>query len=139
MPHQSFGTVRAAVEREPVTFDFGLFSEETFTIIPVPSLGDTLDLLDAPEPTPKNEVQTLAVLSRFIRRLLDPADVQRFNQALYRIPIDEAPAIIISCAAWIATQVSGFPTRPPTTSSRGRSTRGAHSKPKRAGATRSNS
>lgn len=139
MPHQSFGTVRAGVEREPITFDFGLFGEETFRVVPDPSLGDTLDLLDAPEPTPDNELETLAVLTRFIRRLLPPEDRPRFNQALYRIPITEAPAVVIECAAWIAEQVAGFPTSPPTTSSRGRQTRGARSKPKRAGATRSNS
>lgn len=137
MPHQSFGTVRAGVEREPITFDFGLFGEETFTVVPDPSLGDVLDLLDAPEPTPTNETQTLAVLTRFIRRLLPVEDRPRFNQALYRIPITEAPAIVIDCAAWIATQVTGFPTVPPTTFSRGRPPSGASSKPKRAGASRS--
>lgn len=136
MPHQSFGTVRTGVEREPITFDFGLYGEETFTVIPDPSLGDTFDLHDAPEPTPTNALESSRVLARFVRRMLDPADRPRFDQALYRIPASR-PDIVMECAAWIATQVTGFPTLPPTTSSRGRQPNGRSSSSKRAGATRS--
>jgi hypothetical protein len=137
MPHQSFGTVRTGVEREPITFDFGLYGEETFTVVPTPSFGDTFDLHDAPEPTnPASELELVRVLTRFVRRLLAPEDRARFDAALYRIPTDR-PDIIIECAAWITPQVSTFPTVPPTTSSGGRPRSGTHSRPKRAGATRS--
>ena len=51
--HQSFGTVRAGIEREPITFDFGIWGNEQFTVVPEPSLGDTIELYDAPEPTPR--------------------------------------------------------------------------------------
>lgn len=137
MPHQSFGTVRAGEEREPITFDFGLYGEETFTVVPTPSFGDTFDLHDAPEPTnTQNELILVRVLARFIRRLLPPEDRPRFDAALYRIPTDR-PDIIIECAAWIAPQVTGFPTRPPTTSSGGRARNGRTSSSKRAGAPRS--
>lgn len=136
MPHQSFGTVRTGVERDPITFDFGVFGEETFTVIPTPMLGDTLDLLEAPEPTPDNELESVAILVRFIRRLLAPEDLPRFNQALYRIPVTEAH-IIIQAAAYISEQVTTFPTVPPTTSSRGRQPTGTSSKRKPGGTGRS--
>lgn len=129
MAHRSFGTVRVAVDRSPVTFDFGVYGEETFTVIPTPSLGDTLDLYDAPEPTPENELETVRVLVRFIRRLLDPADVPRFNQALHRIPADQA-YVVIEAATWIAEQVAGFPPTPAATSSDGQQASGRSSSPR---------
>lgn len=130
MAHRSFGTKVLGTARDPITFDFGLYSEERFTIVPTPSLGDTLDLYEAPEPTPENELETVRVLVRFIRRMLDPADVERFNTALRRIPADQAH-VIIDAAAWIAKQVShGFPTEPAPTSSSGRQARGRSSKQK---------
>lgn len=132
MPHQSFGTVRAGVEREPITFDFGLYGEETFTVIPDPSLGDVFDLYDAPEPTPTNELETVRVLARFIARLLDPADRPRFFTALHRIPSTRAD-IVIDCATWIAGQLVPFELPPSRNSSTGRRTTGRGSKRKPAG------
>ena len=136
MPHRSFGAVRAGVEREPITFDFGLYDEETFTVVPDPSLGDTFDLADAPEPTPDNLLDTARVLARFIRRMLDPADRPRFDAALYRIPAPQMH-VVVDCAAYIAEHVTTFPTEPPANSSRGRRTAGTSSKAKRGGGPRS--
>lgn len=137
MPHQSFGTVRHSVERDPISFDFGLYDEQRFVVMAEPSFGDVLDLYDAPEPTPDNEGETVIVLTRFITRMLVIEDRQRFVDTLHRIPASEAPAILIGCATFIAEQVTGFPTSPPTTSSGGRPTSGTPSKPKRAGLSRS--
>lgn len=128
MPHRSFGAARVGADREPITFDFGLYGEETFTIVPSPSLGDTLDLYEAPEPTPENELESVRVLVRFIRRLLKPEDVGRFNAALHRLPADQAH-VVVDLGAWIAEQVSGFPTQPADTSSSGRQATGENSKP----------
>lgn len=130
MPHRSFGTERRGPVGESITFDFGLYGEETFTIIPQPSLGDTLDLYDVPEPTPKNELESVRALVRFIRRMLPEADIPRFEAALKRIPADQAH-IVIDLGAWIAEQVSdGFPTSPAHTSSGGRQAPGPRSKRK---------
>lgn len=132
MPHRSFGAVRAGVEREPITFDFGLYGEETFTVVPDPSLGDTFDLADAPEPTPENVLDSARILARFIRRMLAPADRPRFDQALYRIPATQMH-IVVEAAQWIAENVTTFPTVPPASSSRGRRTAGTNSKMRRGG------
>jgi len=134
--HRSFGAVRAAVEREPITFDFGLYGEESFTVVPDPTLGDTFDLYDAPEPTPANELESARVCARFIRRMLAPEDRARFDQALYRIPAAECH-VIVGCAVWITEQVTTFPTEPPTTSSRGRQSSGTSSRARRGGGARS--
>lgn len=127
MPHRSFGTVRTAAEREPITFDFGLWGEETFTVIPTPSLGDTFDLFDAPDPTPETELASVRLLAKFVRRMLPAEDRPRFDAALYRIPSDQS-FLIVDCANYIAEQVTGFPTVPPTTSSRGRQPAGKTSR-----------
>lgn len=134
--HRSFGAVRAAVTREPITFDFGLYGEESFTVVPDPTLGDTFDLYDAPEPTPENELESARLCARFIRRMLAPEDRARFDLALHRIPSAEC-VVIVDCCAWIAEQVTGFPTMPPSSSSSGRPRNGSRSKGPRAGGARS--
>lgn len=136
MPHQSFGAVRAAAEREPTTFDFGLYGEETFTVVPEPSLGDTFDLHDAPEPTPTTIVAAARAVARFIRRMLVESDRARFDQALYRIPSSEAH-VIIEAGEYITRAVLGFPSEPAATSSDGRQATGRTSSAKRAGNSRS--
>jgi hypothetical protein len=134
--HQSFGTVRAGVEREPITFDFGLYGEDTFTVMPEPSLGDTFDLADAPEPSATNMVDSARVLARFIRCMLVEEDRPRFDAALHRIPASQAH-VIVEAATWIAQQVSGFPTTPPASSSGGRRTAGTTSRKRPGGTGRS--
>lgn len=127
MPHASFGAVRAGVEREPITFDFGLYGEHTFTVVPDPSLGDLFELHDAPEPTPANELETVRVLARFIRRMLIPEDRARFDEALYRMP-STAAAVVVEAAEFITSHVAPFPLPPPPSSSGARRRRGTSSK-----------
>lgn len=129
MAHRSFGTVRLAPEREPITFDFGLYGEETFTVVPEPSLGDCFDLADAPDPTPTNFLEASRACAKFIERMLAPEDRPRFRSALHRIPSSEA-MVIVECATFIAEAVSGFPTEPPAPSSRGRKPTGTSSRQK---------
>jgi len=129
MAHRTFGAVRLSPEREPITFDFGLYGEEQFTVVPEPTLGDCFDLYDAPEPTPSNELEAARACARFIERMLRPEDRPRFRLALHRIPSTEAH-VIIECAQYIAEAVSGFPTTPPDASSSGRPRTGTHSKSK---------
>ena len=132
MPHRSFGTVRAGVEREPITFDFGTYGEETFTLVPDPTLGDTFDLHDAPEPNPTNELESVRILARFIRRMLSVDDRKRFDAALYRIPASQS-YLIMECGEWIMAQLVPFPAPPPRISSGGRRSTGTTSKAKPAG------
>lgn len=127
MPAASFGAVRAGVAREPITFRFGIFDEHEFTVVPDPTLGDLFDLHDAPEPTPTNEMETVRVLARFIRRMLIPEDRKRFDEALYRIPSTRAD-VIIAAAEWITSQVAPFPAAPSRSSSERRRSTGTTSK-----------
>lgn len=136
MPHRSFGTVRVGVEREPISFDFGLFGEERFNVVPEPSLGDVFDLYDAPEVDPGNPLEAARTLARFIRRLLPLEDRPRFDEALKRIPSSQA-MVIVETATWIVEQMTGFPTMPPASSSGGRPTTGTNSRKRPAGTSRS--
>lgn len=138
MAHRTFGAVRQAAEREPITFDFGIYGEETFTVVPEPSLGDTFELHDAPEPTPTNMLESARAIARFIRRMLPVEDRARFDVALTRIPASELH-VVIECGTWITEQVTGFPTRPPAGSSSGRRGTGSSSRAKSAGPRRSKS
>ena len=136
MAHRSFGTVRAGVEREPITFDFGVWGEDQFTVIPEPSLGDTFDLADAPEPAPETMVDAARAIASFLRKMIKPEDRVRFDQALYRIPASQAH-VIVEAGAWVAEAVTGFPSSPPSNSSAGRQSTGTTSKTARAGTGRS--
>lgn len=128
MSHRTFGAVKRAATREPITFDFGVYGEERFTITPEPSLGDCFQLYDAPEKTPTNLLEVARACARFIRSMIDPKDRRRFDEALTRIPASEA-GIIFEAAEWITEQVTGFPTPPPEDSSSGRQTSGPISSP----------
>lgn len=136
MAHRTFGAVRRAAVREPLTFDFGVYGEETFTIIPEPSLGDCIALYDTPDPTPENELEAVRACAKFIERMLDPNDRQRFKAALMRIPASESH-IVVDCAAWITEHVSTFPIVPPEDSSSGRLNTGKTSSQKQDGRHRS--
>lgn len=126
MPHQSFGAVRTLAEREPVTFDFGMFDEHRFVVIPEPSLGDTFDLYDAPEPTPETMLDAARVCARFVRRMIVPEQRARFDEALVRIPASHAHLIVDACR-YIAEQVIGRPTEPLPSSSDGQRGSGTNS------------
>lgn len=130
MPHRSFAAARISEEREPITFDFGVFAEERFTVVPDPSLGDVFDLYDLPDinEVTKTMPGVIRTISRFIRRMLDPVDRPRFDQALYRIPSTQM-FILVDTAAWIAEQVMPVPSVPPSSSSSGRDSGGKSFKP----------
>lgn len=131
MPHRSFGAAAIASAREPITFDFGIYGEHRFTVVPEPSLGDTFDVMDTPDPDPSNVAQVVRSLTRFITRMLPPEDRPRFADALLRIPAERSD-IIIDCATYIVEQVTTFPTVPPASSSAGRQRTGPRSKTPRA-------
>lgn len=135
MPHVDFDAARRAYQhdRDPVTFDFG---GERFTVLPDPSLGDTFDLMDAPEPVPENEQQAARILARFIRRMLPDDDRPRFDLALLRIPSSQA-TVLLDVAEFVSRNVTTRPTVPPGISSPGRRTTGRRSTPRAAGRNRS--
>lgn len=137
MPHRSFSAARTDEQLDPITFDFGALGEEAFTVRRAPSLGDVLDLYDAPEPAPENELQSVRVLVNFLRRMLEPEDVDRFNAALRRMPADSALPVVLEAASWVAEQVSGFPSPPAVNSSGGRRESGKPSRPRPGSAYRS--
>jgi len=137
--HRDFDASRRAyqVERDPVTFVLG---GEEFEVLLDPSLGDTFDLYDAPEvrlddagrvlydPDNSDDVQLVRVLSRFLERSLPFEDRPKFQRCLYRVPAREA-GVIIEAAVWIVEQITAHPSVPPASSSSGRRTNGADSKP----------
>jgi len=107
------------LRRPPLTFEFGLYGEEEFTITPTPSLGDCFDLKDVPEISDfTTELEQVRILAKFIRKMIVPEDRQRFDAALYRIPSTHGH-LVIECAAWIAEKVAEFPTTPAVSSSVG--------------------
>lgn len=125
MPHRNFDAGRRAAdpERDPVTFALG---GDTFTVVPDPSLGDTLDLADAPD-LPERQLdleqvvplELVRALKRFIRAMLDPDDRDRFDLALFRVPARDG-YVFVEIASYITEHVTGFPTEPPANSSGGR-------------------
>lgn len=133
MPHRSFDAARRAyhIDRDPVTFDLG---GERFTVLPDPMLGDVFDLMDAPEPVPENEQQSVRILAKFIRRMLPEGDRLRWDKVLLTIPSTESP-VIIELGMWIVQEMTARPTVPPTRSSGGRRRNGQNSKPSPAGTT----
>lgn len=148
MPYRDFDASRRAyqVDRDPVRFSLG---GEEFEVLLDPSLGDTFDLYDAPE-VRFNDDGTVAfdeanggdlvlvrTLTRFLERSLPLEQRPTFQRALYRVPARQGH-VIIEAALWIVEQVTAFPTEPPGNSLPGRPARGAHSKKKSAGSSRSN-
>lgn len=122
-----FDAARRAYRRELAPLSFR-FEGTDFTVLNEPSLGDTLDLYDAPEFRPgENDLETIRTLAAFIRRMIVPTQREAWDAKLYNLPSSEAPAVV-ALAAWITEQVTGFPTMPPASSSAGRRTRGASSK-----------
>lgn len=147
MAHRDFDASRRAyqVDRDRVTFSLG---GEEFEVLLDPSLGDTFDLYDAPEvrfnpdgtvafdETKGGDLLLVRTLTRFLERSLPLEQRATFQRALYRIPARQGH-VIIEAALWIVEQVTAFPTVPPANSSPGRPPRGAASKTKSAGSSRS--
>lgn len=133
MTHRSFPRTAGLVLQEPVTFDLG---GEQFTCRLRPSLGDTFELMDAPEPTPETTAQAVYTIARFIRRLLIEEDQERWHELMFTLGQEDC-GTLIELASWLAEQFSGFPTEPPASSSAGRRANGTTSKKRGAGTTRS--
>lgn len=139
--HRDFDAVRRAweVERDPVTFRL---ADETFTVLPDPTLGDTFELADAPDIDPDTfdggaDLRAIRVLSNFIRRMLPVEDRQRWdNTVLLKIPASQA-IVIYHVAVYVTEQVTGHPFEPSRASSKRRATSGRTSKPASAGTSRS--
>lgn len=137
MPFQDFDQARRAhqkdEDRDPIRF---ALAGEVFECLFEPSLGDTLDLHYAPEAPLREDydadnqfhIELIAVLDRWIRRALpDDGTRERYDAARYRIPRSEA-WVIIDVAHYITEQMTGFPTKPPASSSPGRPVNGRTSK-----------
>lgn len=121
MPHRSFEAARITEQREPITFNFGVYGTSTFTINPDPSLGDVLELDKLPELTDFNKTlpEVIRTLVTFIRRMLKAEDKAKFDEELFRIPSTQM-FLIVECAEYIAEQVMPVPSQPPSSSSTGR-------------------
>lgn len=149
MPYRDFDAARRAYHaddetpRDPIEFTL---AGERFRCLFEPSLGDTLDLWEAPEapesraeyePDDEMMIELIAVLDRFIRRSLpDDGSRERYDAARYRIPRSES-FVIIELAQYITEQVTGFPTTPPASSRGGRQPSGRTSKRSTGGKRRS--
>lgn len=105
-------------------------ADEVFTVATEPSLGDTFDLMDAPEPTPENEAQAVRALSRFLERVIVPEDRARYQALLYRLPRGQGSLVLMKTATELVERLTGFPSAPPVSFSDTR--RGTGTKSKRA-------
>lgn len=107
----------ASGQAEPVRF---LLGGEIFTIIDRIPLGDTIDLIEAPDPTPETMNEAVVALTRFIDRVLIDADRPRFAALLRRRedPIDGWD--IVEVGERLARHYMDRPTVPSGGSSSGR-------------------
>lgn len=126
MPHQDYDALRAELRRDvnddPLTFT--LFGH-LYTCAPAPSLGDSFDLMDAPEPM-NDEPEAVRALCRFIRRMLIEPDKIHWDQATYKLDGRDGP-LIIAIGVDLTEQYANRPTEPPSGSSDGRPGTGAKS------------
>jgi len=133
MPHRDFALAKARTLQEQITFTFG---GESFTVAERPSLGDTFDLMEVPDPTPTNMAQAAFQLAQFIRRMLIPDDRERWEKVLHEIPQTQV-VDVIELGTWLAEEVTGRPFSQPATSSGGPRRTGQSSKRSTAGRTAS--
>lgn len=140
MPRRDFDAARRAYDTQaPAPVEFVL-AGEVFTCLNDPSLGDTFEMIDAPDitvedfdPNRNAHVTLVRKIARYIQRMLVLEDRPRFDQALYRVPVTHM-AVIIEIADYITTEVVNRPTVPPGPSSSGRPESGVGSKNAPAGA-----
>lgn len=128
MPYQDFDAARRERLRafEPIRFQLG---GHTFTCVGHPSLADSFDLLDAPEPTVEGAPIAAGVraLANFIEKsLVSDRDRRRFRKLLGRRddPIDATT--VVELGEWLAVQYAG-PTVRPSSFSDGSRTNGTDS------------
>jgi hypothetical protein len=124
MPKANFTSVRSRALEEPIEFDF---DDETFHCNLRPSLGDTFDLMDVPDPTPDTLAECAYQLAKFIKRMLVPEDRDRWERKLHTISQADAGAII-EIGTWLVEQVTGRPFVLSTSSSGGQPRNGKTSK-----------
>lgn len=131
MPYRAFVVARANALGEELGFEF---AGESFRCRPSPTLGDTFDLMDAPEPAPETLAQAARAIARFVRRLLaDDTERARWDDLLRRTGNEGLPALI-DLGTWLAEQVAAIPPKPPASSRGGRRPTGKSSKRATAGA-----
>lgn len=110
MPSRDFDAARRERDRtrEPLTFTLG---GQAFTCLAAPTVGDALDLADAPEHPHPGAIPALVT---FIEHLLASDDDRARFQALLRRredPIDHEA--IIDVGAWLADQYVALPEEAP--------------------------
>lgn len=125
MPHKDFDALRRDLEREhdPLTFTL---CGELFTTVTSPRLGDTFDLMDAPEPLGETEEQAVRALCRFIRKMLRDEDRPRWDGVLFKLG-PEHGRLIVEIGLELVEQYTNRPTVPPSESSDGRPSTGERS------------
>lgn len=128
MPHRDFDAARAERERkvEPVTFRLG---GQDFTCVLAPSVGDALDLADAPEPE-ASLVGSVRAIVRFVDKMLVPEDRARFTALIHDMDTPHGPVNsydLIELGVWLGEEYGGRPTEPSTGSSDGRESTGSAS------------
>jgi hypothetical protein len=121
MPHRDFDAARAERERqvEPVTFTLG---GEQFQCVLAPSVGDALDLADAPEPE-TSLIGSVRAIVRFVDKILVPADRARFAELIRKMDTPHGPVNaydLIEVGVWLGEEYAGRPTDPSSDSSGGR-------------------
>lgn len=109
---RAFAQARGVAEIEPVQF---ALCGEVFTALREPMWGDVLQLWNAPE-LEEDEARATLALQKFIRAMVDPSDRARFDAAMFRLPQSEAGFTMLEVAAYIAKNMTGFPTVPPGSS-----------------------
>ena len=125
MPHRDFDAARAERERktEPVTFRLG---GEDFTCVLAPSVGDALDLADAPEPE-ASLIGSVRAIVRFVDKMLVAGDRERFAALIRQMDTPHGPINsydLIELGVWLGEEYGGRPTEPSTESWDGRETTG---------------
>lgn len=143
MPHRDFDAARRAydtVTPDPVSFTL---AGEEFTCLLDPTIGDTFEMIDAPDITPEDYDPTnpahprlMMKIARYVQRMLPVEERPRFDAALYRIPVTHL-AVILDVANFITEEVVDRPTGPPASFSSGRPESGTSSKNEPVGASAS--
>lgn len=128
MPHRDFDAARAERERvaEPVTFRLG---GQDFSCVLAPSVGDALDLADAPEPE-SSLIGSVRAIVRFVDKLLVAEDRERFADLIRSMDTPHGPINsydLIELGVWLGEEFGGRPTEPSTESSAGREPTGTAS------------
>lgn len=117
MTHRSFDVAR--VDRDPVTFDL---AGQSFTCRPTLAAGALLNLGAATDD--RIGARSSRALIGFMTSALIEEDVPRFLALIedpdVAIPIDTLGEVV----EWLAEELVGFPTLPPSGSPGGRSTNG---------------